>query len=103
MDGRAHNEAEPVQSVAAPRAVPAEAHVVREPEVRVYAHSRLFYWWPAWVAGYTMALLTHLHGEPHQIGQGHELFYPGSNLGVIFLLTLLLMIVITNVTVRGLA
>ena len=74
-----------------------------EPEVRVYAHSRLFYWWPAWVAGFVMALLTHLHGQQLQIGQEQEIFYDSTNLGVIFFLILLLVIVITNVTVRGLA
>ena len=103
MDGRPNHETEQVKPVAEPRVVPAEARVVREPEVRVYAHSRLFYWWPVWVAGYVIALLTHLYGESHQIGQSQEIFYPESNLGVIFLLTLLLVIVITNVTVRGLA
>jgi len=74
-----------------------------EPEVRVYAHSRMLYWWPVWVCGYTMTLLTHLYGEPHQIGGAQELFHPSSNLGVIFLLTVMLVIIVTNVTVRGLA
>src|SRR4051812_4492237 len=27
-------------------------------EVRVYAHSHLFYWWPVWVCGFIMAILT---------------------------------------------
>ena len=30
-------------------------------QVIVYGHSALFYWWPLWVAGYIMALLTWLH------------------------------------------
>ena len=34
-----------------------EAKVV---EIVVYGHSALFYWWPLWVAGYLMALLTWL-------------------------------------------
>src|SRR5262245_59010876 len=50
-----------------------------------------------------MTALTHWYGEPHQIGPVQERFYPSSNLGVIFLLTLTLVILITNVTVRGLA
>ena len=27
-------------------------------QVILYAHSALFYWWPLWVMGYVMALLT---------------------------------------------
>lgn len=77
--------------------------VVREPEVRVYAHSRILYWWPAWACGYVMAALTHLYGQPYQIGATQELFHESNNLGVIFLLTLALVILITNATVRGLA
>jgi hypothetical protein len=88
------------ESVAAQRAATV---AVPEPEVRVYAHSRMLYWWPVWVCGYTMTLLTHLYGEPHQIGAAGELFHPSTNLGVIFLLTVMLVIVVTNVTVRGLA
>jgi hypothetical protein len=30
-------------------------------QVIVYGHSALFYWWPLWVAGYVMALLTWLY------------------------------------------
>jgi hypothetical protein len=63
----------------------------------------MLYWWPVWVCGYTMTLLTHLYGEPHQIGGVAELFHPSSNPGVIFLLTVMLVILVTNVTVRGLA
>lgn len=77
--------------------------VIREPEIRLYAHSRIIYWWPVWVCGYTMATLTHLYGEPHQIGAGQELFHPSTHLGLIFLLTVALVIGITNLTVRGLA
>jgi hypothetical protein len=81
----------------------APAPSVREPEIRVYAHSRILYWWPVWVCGYVMTALTHFYGQPQQIGAAQELFHESSNLGVIFLLTLTLVILITNVTVRGLA
>lgn len=76
---------------------------IREPEIRVYAHSRILYWWPVWVCGYVMATLTHLYGEPQQIGNAQEIFHPSVNLGIIFVLTLAMVILITNVTVRGLA
>jgi hypothetical protein len=72
-------------------------------EVRIYGHSALYYWWPVWAIGYLMALLTYLHGQPHEIGKTTELFHPSSSSGVIFFLTLFLVILITNVSVRGLA
>jgi len=69
--------------------------------VIVYAHSALFYWWPLWVAGYIMALLTSIH--PHRVIMGNktELFHPRPNVGVIYTLLLLLLIVITSTNVRG--
>src|SRR5258708_7401358 len=81
----------------------ARSTAVREPEIRVYAHSRMLYWWPVWACGYVMALLTHLYGHPYQIGRAQELFHDSSNLGVIFVLTLAMVILITNFTVRGLS
>src|SRR5262245_15694647 len=33
------------------------------PELRLYSHSTLFYWWPVWLLGYLFALLTYLQGE----------------------------------------
>ncbi len=88
----------------AAQVTPAHADTpVREPEIRIYAHSRLLYWWPVWACGYVMTALTHFYGQPHQIGAAQELFHPSSNLGVIFILTLAAVILITNVTVRGLA
>ena len=42
----------------APVAVPAAAHEV--PEMRIYSHSALFYWWPVWVFGFLFALITRL-------------------------------------------
>lgn len=92
--------ATPVTQVVVQPAPP--AGIVREPEIRVYAHSRILYWWPLWVCGYIMAALTRYYGEPHQIGAAQELFHPSSNLGVIFVLTFALVVLITNVTVRGL-
>ena len=97
---------------------------LQEPELIIYSHSSLFYWWPIWVIGYLMALVTYWEGVLHQVvrpepaGQQaaaegptkdiHRnldgdtvLIHRNSNLGVIFLLTLFLTILITNVTMRG--
>src|SRR5262249_5141254 len=29
---------------------------------KLYSHSPIFYWWPVWLVGYLMALLTYLDG-----------------------------------------
>jgi len=93
-------EVQPTQ-VVIQQAAPAKP--LREPEIRIYGHSRILYWWPVWACGYIMAALTHEYGQPHQIGGVQELFHPSTNLGVIFILTLAVVTLITNVTVRGLA
>ena len=53
-----------------------------------------------------MALLTYWHGRPQRVddlAQAVEWIHPSSNLGVIFFLTLFLIILVTNFSVRGLA
>ena len=77
---------------------PEQAEVL---QVIVYGHSALFYWWPLWVAGYVMALLTWLHHDEVIIGGKTEWFHPSQNLGVIYTLLFLLLIVITSARVRG--
>src|SRR5262249_55242680 len=75
----------------------------KEPEVIVYGHSWLFYWWPVWLIGYVMALLTWLHPVHVQIGDTSVLFSSRTTLGIIFCLVVLLTILITNTSMRGLA
>jgi hypothetical protein len=70
-------------------------------QVIVYGHSALFYWWPLWAAGYIMALLTWLHPDQVLIGGKPETFNVSRNLGVIYTLLLLLLIVITSTNIRG--
>ena len=72
-------------------------------ELKIYSHSSLVYWWPVWTVGYLMAILTYSLGQQYQIGQDSEWFHASSNPGVFYFLTLLLVILITNVSVRGLA
>ena len=74
--------------------------------LRIYSHSSLLFWWPVWAVGYGMALLTYRHGRPQRVddlAQAVEWIHPSSNLGVIFFLTLFLVILVTNFTMRGLA
>jgi hypothetical protein len=74
--------------------------------LRIYSHSSLLFWWPVWAVGYVMAALTYWQGKAHHLesaGQVLEWVHPGNNLGVIYFLTLFLIILITNFSVRGLA
>jgi hypothetical protein len=71
------------------------------PEMIVYGHSWLLYWWPAWVAGFVMAVLTWLEPVRVQIGKDSAVFFPGNGAGVIFTLVLLGVILLTNIHVRG--
>ena len=110
-----HNAAPaaPSQSQPRPSAVEAKRVVLPEPDtpmvkqpLRIYSHSSLFYWWPVWMIGYIMALLTFGSGKEQQIeavGQAREWIHPSSNLGVVFFLVLFLVILITNFSMRGLA
>ena len=67
-------------------------------EITIYGHSTLFYWWPGWAFGFVMAALN----------AGQETFLatapgaqPSSALGLTYLAILLLLIIFTNVRLRG--
>ncbi|MGH7169663.1 MAG: hypothetical protein ACRELG_05220 [Gemmataceae bacterium] len=99
----------PVQAVLPPRtqAVPSpeEPREEQPRELRVYSHSTFFYWWPVWLTGYIMALVTRLDGRHVEMGNtGQWVWMHGSkNLGVLFTLIFFLVILITNISLRGLA
>jgi hypothetical protein len=76
---------------------------VATPQVILYGHSWIFYWWLVWVIGYIMALLTRMHGVSVQVGDRTVLLSAGPNLHVIYSLVILGMIIITNTRMRGLA
>jgi hypothetical protein len=76
----------------------------RLPEVRLYGHSSLVYWWPVWLIGYAMALLTYLQGGVVRLDEARQgLYHMSSTPGLVFTMVLLLVILITNVRVRGIA
>ena len=79
----------------------ARVEVAKTPQVIIYGHSWLFYWWPVWVLGYVMALLTWLHPVGVQIGNFSVLVSSSTILGVIYALVILLTILITNTKMRG--
>jgi hypothetical protein len=83
---------------------PPAHHKETEPlELRVYSHSTFFYWWPVWLTGYIMALVTRVDGNLVDINGSQVWMHHSKNLGVIFTLTFFLVILITNVTLRGMA
>lgn len=72
-------------------------------EVVIYSHSPIVYWWPVWAVGYVMALLTALQGEVVRLGQVDVLVHPSAAMGVVFTMTFLLVILMTHITLRGMA
>jgi hypothetical protein len=81
---------------------PAPARSTAASEVIIFGHSWLFYWWPVWVIGYVMALLSWLHPVAVQVGGANVVFSSHRDLGVVYALILLLMILLTTTSMRGL-
>jgi hypothetical protein len=69
-------------------------------EVTVIEHSSLFYWWPVWLLGYALALLTWMDGT--QVAD-EMIIHRSKNLGIVFCMVLFLVLLMTNITLRGLA
>lgn len=67
-------------------------------EINVYGHSTLLYWWPAWAFGFLIALLNAGQEKFLATGPGAQ---PSSAFGLTYLAILLLLIVFTNVRLRG--
>jgi hypothetical protein len=75
----------------------------RVPELRIYSHSNLLYWWPVWLVGAIMGLFTWLDGMPVDFGGHTELVARASWVGVIFTIVLFLVILLSNFMLRGVA
>jgi hypothetical protein len=85
-----------------PHAQPTAAEERKMEEMTLYGHSNFLYWWPVWVVGYIMALLTWLAHNEVAVTEGHKyLIHPSRNLGVIYTVVFFLVILMTNVTLRG--
>jgi hypothetical protein len=82
-------------------APPARRAPARDPQIIIYSHSNLLYWWVVWAVGYLMALLTWLNPVSARIGATTDLFSPGNDLGVIYALVVVLVLLLTNTKVRG--
>jgi CheY-like chemotaxis protein len=116
-----HTEPEPVTTEPS-RAIPVVEHPA-QPDIKIYSHSPILYWWPVWVVGFLMALLTYLDGgrlayvpAGTQV-EGNRLVAPAEGgalepplervahnpyLGTWLFLTLLVVFVCSNVQMRGL-
>src|SRR5262249_35490504 len=106
---------------------PPTAPLSREQELTIVSHSFLFYWWPVWAAGFLMTLIilfftnsrmaivpqgtklgeingsvAHIYTEGKKLEQPRVRASRSKNLGVTFVIVLLLVIVITNIPLRGL-
>jgi signal transduction histidine kinase len=75
--------------------LPREVH---QEEIKVYSHSTLLYWWPAWAIGFVIAFLNTGQEQLLATADGAP---PSSALGLTYLSVLLLLIVFTNVRLRG--
>lgn len=74
----------------------------KQPEIRLYQHSPIMYWWAVWLYGFFCAALTYVQGERLSIGGGKPLLvYSGAWLGVSFTALLLFVIVATSIKTRG--
>lgn len=71
-------------------------------QLRVYDHTPLLYWWPVWVLGYALAFWTWAYGDTVSIGNTDQLVLSNQNLGVVFCVVTFLVILMTNVVLRGL-
>jgi hypothetical protein len=64
------------------------------PQIFVYSHSTVVYWWPAWAFGFLFSALNNV-----VIDADHQ--QPASGLGLSYVALLLLLIIFTNVRLRG--
>lgn len=90
------------QALTTPPTEPATVGITPLPvaiqEITVYGHSTLLYWWPAWAFGFLIALLNAGQEKFLATAPGAQ---PSSALGLTYLAILLLLIVFTNVRLRG--
>jgi hypothetical protein len=73
-----------------------------QPDIKIISHSNIFYWWPAWVAGFVVAMLSYIQGRDVAIApEIVERVHPSNNPGIFFIAVLVLLIVFTTTKLRG--
>jgi hypothetical protein len=72
-------------------------------EIKLISHSDVFYWWPAWVVGYVMALVSYGQGSQPATDGSTVISYinPSNNPGLIFITVIALLVIFTNSKLRG--
>ncbi|HEV3005280.1 MAG TPA: hypothetical protein VGX78_12510 [Pirellulales bacterium] len=115
--------------LSAERSAASQVSSLRTPEIRIYGHSSILYWWPVWLVGFVIAAMTFVEGSRAVIvpagatydDAGHAIVLPDTaalsgaaaapigereaaskNQGVVFTTILLLVVFITNTPLRGL-
>jgi hypothetical protein len=79
-------------------------HLTHAPDIRIYSHSPLLYWWPVWVMGFLLAFWTWVDHYPSPAAaDGQPMVHIARSPipGAIFVITLLFTIVFSNVSLRG--
>lgn len=72
------------------------------PELKIISHSTVFYWWPVWAAGFAIAALSYFQGlEVYVAGGDSDTLHPSETFGFVYVVILMLVIVFTNVKLRG--
>jgi hypothetical protein len=71
------------------------------PEVVIYSHSALMYWWPVWLAGFVCAAITYAAGRPFRGDDEMLAIYPGSGLGLSYIAILFMTVIVTSARLRG--
>jgi len=77
---------------------PAATYAVNSPQVKIYSHSTLLYWWPAWAFGFVVGMLN--LGQERFLSSDQHV-NANSALGLSYISVLLLLIIFTNVRLRG--
>jgi hypothetical protein len=77
---------------------PTSANAVNSQQVNIYSHSTLLYWWPAWAFGFLVGLLN--LGQERVLSTDQHV-RTNSALGLSYISMLLLLIIFTNVRLRG--
>ncbi len=111
---------QPLTPVPIPEKVVLTEH--SQPDITIYSHSPLLYWWPIWLVGFILALTTYQDGhylahvppgtvvegnrlvapEGRELGLTHDRVAVNPYLGTIFLLTLVVVMLSSTVQTRGL-
>lgn len=71
--------------------------------MKIYSHSQFFYWWPVWAVGYVLALFSWLGGVQVTVAPDVPpiLIRPTPTLGLLFCLVFSIVLLVTNVSIRG--